>query len=131
MDNVAFRTAFRKAFPEFNDTSLYPDESLDFWGGIAETQVNPSRWHNMTERGIYLYTAHELVLASQSARAAAAGGMPGGMSGPMNTKTVGSVTAGYDTQLAGEKDAGHWNLTTYGKQFIRLARMFGAGVIQL
>jgi len=28
-------------------------------------------------------------------------------------------------------NAGHWNLTVYGTRFIRFAKMFGAGPIQI
>ncbi len=75
--------------------------------------------------------AHELVLAAQNAKAAQVGGSPGQQGGIANSKTVGSVTVSYDASTSTEKDAGYWNLTTYGKQFIRLARIFGAGAIQL
>lgn len=81
--------------------------------------------------GIFLYTAHEVTLEAQSISAAKINGTPGQQPGQANTKTVGSATIGYDTVTASEKDAGWWNLTTYGKQFIRLARLFGAGALQL
>ncbi len=78
-----------------------------------------------------LYVAHEITLAMQNEKAASVGGVPGVSGGIANTKTVGSVTVGYDAQTTSEEKAGYWNLTIYGKQFIRLARIFGAGAIQL
>lgn len=123
--------AFRAAFPEFANTELYPDPQIDFWAELAQAQVNQCRWGNQWLRGVYLYTAHELVLARQNAQAAAVGGNPGQQGGIANTKTVGNATIGYDASTSTEKDAGWWNLTTYGKQFIRLARIFGAGCVQL
>lgn len=85
----------------------------------------------MWEQGVKLYVAHEITLAAQNQKAAATGGSPGQSGGIANSKTVGSVSVGYDTTSTAEKDAGWWNLTNYGKQFIRLARIFGAGAIQL
>lgn len=123
--------AFRAAFPEFSNTTTYPDTMLAFWAELATAQVNCKRWGNQALNGIYLYVAHEVTLQAQSVKTATIGGAPGGQSGPVNSKTVGSVTAAYDTQQTAEKDAGFWNLTVYGKQFIRLARLFGAGCIQL
>lgn len=123
--------AFRSAFPEFADLSRYPDSQVTFWSGVAEKQVKASLWDNMYTTGVMLYTAHEITLAAQNARAGNIGGVPGSTAGPTNSKTVGSVTVSYDTQQAQEKDAGYWNLTSYGKQFIRLARMFGSGAVQL
>lgn len=123
--------AFRTAFPEFESTVTYPTSLITFWSGIAELQVNPCAWKNMWSQGVQLYTAHELVLAAQNQKSAANGGVPGTSGGIPVNKTVGSVTVGYDAATTTEKDAGYWNLTTYGKQFIRLARLFGAGSIQL
>lgn len=127
MDNALFR----KNFPEFADLARYPDPQLTFWATLAEAQVKENRWKAMYSTGVMLYVAHEVTLAGQNLRAGEAGGTPGGASGPVNSKTVGSVTVAFDTQQSAEKDAGHWNLTAYGKQFIRLARTFGAGPVTL
>lgn len=122
---------FRVNFPEFADTSAYPDTMIGFWSDLAKLQVRESVWCRAWVTGVSLYTAHELVLAAQNVKTAKAGGAPGTMGGVANNKTVGSVTVGYDSQTTTEKDAGYWNLTNYGKQFIRLARMFGTRPIQL
>lgn len=127
MDNAAFRAAF----PEFSDKSVYPDEMLTLWGDFATSQVNECRWKSQTLMGIRLYVAHEITLAARNLKVSSNGGTPGDSSGPVNTKTVGPATISYDTQQAAEKDAGHWNMTSYGKQFLRLSRIFGAGVIQI
>lgn len=124
-------SAFRKEFPEFGDTTVYPTPQIDFWATLAEQQVLACVWKNSRDTGIKLYVAHEITLAAQSAKSAKFGGVPGTQGGIANTKTVGSATVGYDAATTTEKDAGYWNLTTYGKQFIRLARIFGAGALQL
>ena len=122
---------FRTQFPEFADPVKYPTPMIELWSAFATAQVNPNAWKTQTLMGISLYTAHELVLASQNIAAAQVGGTPGQQGGIAQTKTVGSVSVGYDAQSSNEKDASYWNLTTYGKQFIRLSRIFGAGCIQL
>ena len=123
--------AFRTAYPEFSDEVKYPDALITAWGTIATAQVNPRYWRNQTCLGINLYVAHEITLEAQSQAAANVGGTPGSQSGPVNTKTVGTITVGYDSQQAAEKGAGWWNLTVYGKQFFRLARQYGSGCVQL
>lgn len=123
--------AFRTEFPEFNDKVAYPDTMVSFWAAFAEKLVLKSVWCNMWENGVKLYVAHEITLAAQNVKASKVGGTPGVSGGIANNKTVGSVTVGYDSNTTTEKDAGYWNLTNYGKQFIRLARLFGAGAIQL
>lgn len=123
--------AFRTAFPEFADTTVYPTSMINFWVTVAEAQVCQKRWKIMWTQGVNLYVAHEITLAAQNTKAAQVGGTPGQQGGIASSKTVGSVTVQYDPQTSTEKDAGYWNLTTYGKQFIRLARIFGAGAVQL
>lgn len=123
--------AFRSNFPEFADTTVYPDGQITFWATLAEKMVLASVWGDCWPQGVNLYVAHEIVLAAQSKKTAGFGGNPGTFGGVANNKTVGSGSVQYDSVTTGEKDAGYWNLTNYGKQFIRLARIFGAGAIQL
>lgn len=122
---------FRAEFSEFSDPTVYPTPMIAFWAGIAELQVRQCAWTTMWTQGVKLYVAHEITIAQQNAKTAKFGGVPGTSGGIANSKTVGSATISYDASTTTEKDAGHWNRTTYGQQFIRLARMFGAGAIQL
>ncbi len=122
--------AFRESFPEFADIVKYPNATITVWSTLAIAQVNPNLWCTQTDLGVMLYTAHEITLAAQSQAAGVIGGTPGSQ-GVINTKTVGSVTVGYDTEQTKERDGGYWNQTTYGRQFLRLARIFGAGCVQL
>lgn len=122
---------FRSEFPEFGDTTSYPDAQLNFWASIAEAQVVQRVWCDMFTFGVKLYVAHEVTIATQNVRATANGGSPGQSGGIANSKAVGAVNVAYDFATQSEKDAGWWNRTTYGQQFYRLVRLFGAGAIQL
>lgn len=131
---------FRSTFPEFADTEVYTTTLITFWANVAEQQVNNRRWPvklgpsgvSMWQTGVYLYVAHEITLEVQNQRTSRVGGAPGTTNGGIATsKTVGGATVQYDAQTTTEKDAGYWNLTTYGKQFFRLTQMFGAGCVQL
>lgn len=123
---------FRAAFPEFSDVARYPDAMLNFWSVLATAQVDPCRWGTQTNVGIYLYVAHEITMAAQNFNTGAIGGVPGSSSpGAIGSKTIGSVSVTYDTTSSSEKDGGWWNGTSYGRQFLRLARIFGSGVVQL
>lgn len=127
MDAATLRTDF----PEFADTAAYPDSGVNFWLALGVKLLNVDRWADLLDTGLELFAAHNLVLERQASKAAAFGGVPGVGSGPVSGKTVDKVTINYDTAAAMEPDAGHWNLTNYGSRFIRLARMAGAGGIQL
>lgn len=124
-------SAFRAAFPEFTNTTKYPDAQLTFWSAFAEAQLPLCVWKDTKPFAVYLYTAHEITMAYQNVQSSTSGGTPGVQGGIANTKTVGSVTVGYDQTLNSEKDAGWWNNTNYGKQLYRLIKIFGAGAIQL
>lgn len=94
-------------------------------------QVSQSIWQNQWNTGVSLYVAHEITMAAQNSQAAQTSGTPGLSGGVANTKTVGAATVGYDANTTTEKDAGWWNMTTYGRQYIHLARLFGMKCVQL
>ncbi len=122
---------FRAEFPEFASTAIYPDAQVTFWATIAEAQVVYDIWTDLYTFGVKLYVAHEITIAAQNVKAVAVGGSPGQAGGIANSKTVGAVSVSYDSATQSEKDAGWWNRTTYGQQFYRLVRVFGAGCVQL
>ncbi|MFX7140316.1 DUF4054 domain-containing protein, partial [Acinetobacter baumannii] len=85
---------------EFSDTTKYPDSVVQFWLTVSASLVNPCRWGVLTDQGIELCTAHHLVLAARDEQAAAVGGIPGQMTGPLSSKAVDKVSASYDTGAA-------------------------------
>ncbi len=124
-------STLRTDFPEFESVIKYPDTMINFWLKIADKMVLEERWDDMKDFGVELFTAHHITIAKADLNAEAVGGLSGQKLGAASSKSVGEVSVSYDTNASLEMGAGHWNLTTYGKQFIRLARMFGAGAVQL
>ncbi|WP_287497795.1 DUF4054 domain-containing protein [Pandoraea sp. CB10b_02] len=122
---------FRQSFPEFDDTTTYPDSLVQFWMTVAVSLVNADRWGDLTDLGIALVTAHHLALAVKDQKMADVGGVPGQVSGPQSSKAVDKVSASYDTAAVAIKDGGFWNATMYGVRYLSLAMMMGAGGIQL
>ncbi|KVC45200.1 DUF4054 domain-containing protein [Burkholderia diffusa] len=122
---------FRQSFPEFDDTTTYPDALVQFWMTVAVALVNPDRWGELTDLGIALVTAHHLALAVKDQKMAAVGGVPGQVTGPQSSKAVDKVSASYDTAAVAIKDGGFWNATMYGVRYLSLAMMMGAGGMQL
>lgn len=122
---------FRLDFPEFSDPTQYPDSLIQFWLTIAVSLVNASRWMELTNLGIELVTAHHLVLSARDELATSTGGLPGEMKGPTSAKSVDKVSVSYDTSAATLSDAGAWALTSYGVRFLGLARLMGAGGMQI
>lgn len=93
-------------------------------GGTDAASSPPTTEYDI---GLELLVAHYLVLNKKQVDAAAAGALPGVAEGVIASKSVGPASVSYDTQLAGEPGAGHWNLTTYGQRYYRLADMMGCG----
>ncbi|VWC81286.1 putative bacteriophage protein [Burkholderia contaminans] len=124
-------TQFRQTFPEFNDTTTYPDSLVQFWMTVAVSLVNAERWGELTDLGVALVTAHHLALALKDQKTAAVGGVPGQVTGPQSSKAVDKVSASYDTAAVAIKDGSFWNATMYGVRYLSLAQMMGSGGIQL
>lgn len=123
---------FRADFPEFTDTITYPNAVVTFWIGIAELLVaNACRWSTLQPFGQELFVAHNVVLQTAGLADVSVGNEPQKSTGAISARSVDKTSVSYDTANTLELDGGHWNLTNYGKQFLRLAKMVGAGGLQL
>lgn len=123
--------SFRQAFPAFASPVDYPEPMVTLWLDTATQLVNASRWGALTDLGVQLAAAHYLAIESKAAKSGQAGQTPGGSVGILTSKSAQGVSGSYDVSTATEKDAGHWNMTTYGLRFYRLAKLMGAGPLQI
>lgn len=131
---------FRAQFPEFGNENKYPFSQVNYWLGIGCLLLNSQRWGNLLDHGTALFIAHNVVLEAQAMATSALANrisnpalapVPGLSTGPTSAKGVDKVSVAYDTTAGIEEKAGHWNLTVYGTRFIKLARMVGAGPVQI
>jgi hypothetical protein len=122
---------FRETLTAFEDPEQYSDGEVSFWLGIAASTLDPIRWGDFWGMGQAFFAAHNLVLSARDRRTAEAGGIPGAPTGVMSSKSVGSVSASYDTQLGQEQDPGQWALTSFGNRYLYYARQVGAGGVQV
>ena len=120
---------FRADFPEFTSTATYPDTVVTMWLTIANSMLSASatKWSTVFGLGCELFAAHNLVLEQKDYAISLRGGVPGINAGVVSSKGVGGASISYDTSSGVEANAGHWNLTIYGRRFMRLARMAGMG----
>jgi hypothetical protein len=118
-------------FPEFADADAYPATMLTLWIGVASNLVNACRWGTLATLGLELCTAHYLVLAARDQKAAANNDAPGQVTGVLSSKGVGDVSGSYDVAAVTLADAGFWNQTNYGIRYLSLARLMGAGGLQI
>lgn len=117
--------AFRAHFPEFADDTAYPNALVAFWSGLVEKRLPPLRWGELYAQGVELACAHYVAVATANAVS------PGQAQGLQTSKAVGDVSASYDVAAIAEQGGGHWNQTSYGRQFLELARTVGIGGAQL
>jgi len=124
---------FRAEFPAF-DTGKYTNESITFWINQAINNPNgpiidPCRWGQFYDLGIRLWIAHNLTIYGdvEHRERVGSGGLATGL---ISNRSVGPGSVGYDVRAGFEDNAGNYNLTIYGQQFLRYLRMAGAGPIQ-
>lgn len=134
--------SLRVDYPEFANTQTYPDSQANYWLAVARLLLNQDRWGPpslkatnpptaMYDIATELFAAHNMVLEARALAEAKRGGIPGITQGPVSAKSVGPVSVSYDTAASITTDAGHWNETIYGRRYINLVLMFGAGPIQV
>lgn len=123
---------FRTLQPGFADSSVYSDDAVNLYLTLAASMLDPNRWCDWRPLGMALMVAHYLSLDQREARTAAKGGIPGqGGIGILSSKSIGNVSAGYDVQSGTEANAGQWNMTTFGRRYIHMARLVGMGGVQI
>ena len=122
---------FRTDFPEFGNSTTFPDAQVQFYLNLAEARLSMERWADLWTYGVELYTAHNLSLAQQRLGVAASGGQIGATTGIATSKAVGSVSKTMDLGVATTVGAGTYNLTTYGAEFYQLVEQVGIGGMQL
>lgn len=131
-DGILTSAQFRELIPAFQDSSVYPDETLNMNLTLSASMLDPARWADWRPLGMAYMVAHFLALDERENRVAKRGGVPGtGGIGIMSSKSIGSVSASFDVQAGTETDAGHWNMTSYGRRYIHMARLVGAGGVQI
>jgi hypothetical protein len=128
MHNAA---TLREHFPEFSDTTMYPDGSIDFWLSVADASLKEPLWAGLWDQGCELFAAHNIALGAMNQLTAESGGVPGTVKGPQTSKAVDKVSVSNDASAVTHMGAGHWNMTSYGIRFYQLARIVGAGGFQL
>lgn len=124
-------SSFRESMPMFVDTGLYPSVQFNFYLNMGKKLLPESRWDDLLDEGLTFFVAHYLTLYQRGMLASDVGGDVGKVTGNETSKSVDSVSKSMDVSSVSLTDAGQWNQTTFGIQFLQLARMIGAGGIQL
>lgn len=119
--------SFIAAFPEFTNSTTYPESQIDFWIPQAYMQLNARRFGAALDLAASLFVAHNVVLSARQVKSAAGGAIVGQPGAPMNNKAVGPVSAGYDTGVASIEGAGVYNTTSYGQRLYKMMQQYCSG----
>lgn len=123
-------STFRALLPEFDDTKKYKTATINVWINQGSATVNGAALSGRRDLVLAYYVAHHLVLGERN-KAAAKRGAPGQATNVISGKNAGGLSLTYDTTIASDEGAGHWNLTDYGKRYWKMVRMAGAGGAQI
>lgn len=109
---------FITAFPEFSSVG---EDRVLYFVERAMDAVPTGRFGKETDFGRGLFIAHHLAVLGTGIDGGASGAAPKGV---VSSKTVGSVSVGYDTGTSAESEAGYWNATGYGRLYWQLLKKY-------
>lgn len=131
---------FEKYFPEFfkeDDSTnpptlvpIFPVELFEAYVELADSIVGQCKWGKMWKYGMGLVVAHFLVYKLRKfPNDGTIGGIVdgGSITGIVSSATLGDASVKYDTGLTTDPDYGTWNYTSYGQEFVELAKQAGKG----
>ena len=109
--------------PDFSAFSAEEPDTIAKWMVKAAPFFDVARWGAFYSEGLGNWVAHRIVLSNQRAT------MPTNRadSGNMISKTVGPVSASYDSLLINAQAKDPYMRTSYGQEFCRLRRLVGMG----
>ena len=123
---------FRSDFPQFADETKFPTTMIQARLALADVLMSESRFgEDIFPYVVELFVAHYMTLYAADMRSSSVGGAGGANSGVQTSKSVDKVSVSYDASVTLNPDAGFWNNTRYGSEFLEYLMIFGAGAIQL
>jgi hypothetical protein len=121
-------------FPVFKNELVFLQSDAELYLGLTAF-FDPRRYGQYLNLASALFAAHFLTIDAQDMLSISRGGLPGQTTGPAVSKSVGGASISYAEYATIEGgttgNSGHWNLTVYGKRYLRIAKMAGAGPVQI
>lgn len=120
-------------YPQFQGVDGLNNEVIEMYISFANEVVNIERWGKQWTLGMCLFIAHfctVYLMSYTDPQGSAASVIAAGQTkGLVSSKSVGDVSVSYDFSLA-MNDVTNWgqfNLTTFGNQFVSLAKLMSKG----
>ena len=131
-------SAFRDFYPEFSDSTTWPDNLLTKHLRVADQETGSTRWGkystdpgpNSKARGLFAFAAHRAVMSEAARKAVEAGGTPGAPA-QAESKSVGDESVSYAVHrpdsASRADNVGNLQSTIYGQEFLRLRHRASMG----
>lgn len=127
---------FRRKFPMFSNEAIYPYDRVYLALIITQHLVDETLWPNPEDKQASMYwharfllTAHQLVLwdNANNADGTAAANTNSFVTG----KSVGGVSVTYaaPSKVSSGVTGSDYDTTTYGREYLTLVKIFGAGCL--
>lgn len=105
---------------DFNEFNAYPDTLVQKYLTLSYKLVNEALWCELYSDGIFLLTAHYLVIFNPSGSVAFDSGFN---SSVVSSKSVKGVSVSFDNSIGMDAEANQYNLTVYGQQYFQLSKL--------
>lgn len=127
---------FRRKFPMFADETVYPADRVRLALLISDYEVDKDKWPNppnkegsMYWHARFLLTAHRLVLQDNAVNED--GTAKANTDSAITWKAVGglSISFGTPSKVGSSSSNSTYESTTYGREYLSLTHLFGAGCL--
>lgn len=115
---------FKIRYPEFVDVD---DSRIEFFLDEAALEVSEPRWAAWFTKGVSALAAHLLKISLTINDDDGDGSID--ELAPVVSRAVGDVAITRGPYLSTNAGADYWNLTSYGREYIRLKRIVGIGAV--
>ena len=115
---------FKARYPEFDSVD---DARIQTFLDEAQLEVGEVPWGTLYEKGVFLLTAH-LVVIDQRNQTSSGSGVPS--PGQLASRKVGDVAVSFATQTTSPDGSDEWYLSSsYGAEYLRLKKRKGIGAV--
>lgn len=126
----AWYALFLQTFPEFSNTTVYPDAMVKTWVVPGVTIISQQLFGEQYNLAVCLWIAHNIVLEARELKTANGGKIVGTATGPVASKSIDKLSIAYSS-AATSADGGAFNLTTYGLRLWQMLKGFTTGPFYL
>ena len=121
--------AFYRFIPEMSNPDAYPTEMVKIYVRMSASELSEKRWGDHYAFGVALLTAHRLCIRAQAINADGTINADAGRG--IASRSIGPASLTYYSTSSDTGDDAYYSSTWYGREYLRLAKIMGIGLLQL